>query len=333
MSSMDTELLRLYKDDKLYHGSRYKVYQGNKTMDEYLGNPDYEKYVNYKSISEPILINEAIKNCDEYTYGSITNEGKTYYFFVDHISTDAYYKTTIEYTVDWWSTNWDQIHCTKAHITRAPTKPGYMEQPFTPIGTSVQTTPITDKFIIMATYIPSTKKSEQVGNEEVISQKDSYISYILMEGTSENLQKVEQGIWYQELQIPGADVKDCFIVPFLEMSDFMGGLYTPPIFRINIDKDKDDFRPYKWESNGPLLNEFIDTYPCFTVEKKNVYKTPDAFTGNEIVYNEFTGKYYQVQWVTWEDPPVWITQPSQWLLVEVDPDDVFYGIASQFYIY
>lgn len=212
VSTQGTEQLKLYKNNKLYNGSRYQFYLTNReqAFQTFLGTPAFTKTVSYKSISEPILLNEYIKDCDELTYGSITNEDKIYYFFVDSITTDAYKQTTITFTIDWWTTNWSKIDCTKAHITRQNlSKPGYMEQPVSTKNMSITHSSITNNFVIMATYIPS-------GDGVDIS----FISYVILKGNIINTSLVEQGYWYQKLGISGADIKDCFVVPFYDYTDF-----------------------------------------------------------------------------------------------------------------
>lgn len=282
VSTQNTELLKLYKNEKLYNGSRYQYYLTNReqAFQTFLGTPAFEKTVYYKSINEPILLNEFIKDCDEITYGSITNEGKTYYFFVDAITTDAYKQTTINYTIDWWTTNWTKINCTKAHITRQPTKPHYISQPYSPMSTTVTIDEITDKFMIVATYIPN------------IENMESFISYIFLEGTRENIQKVQQGYWYQELGIAGSDIKDCFIVPFFEIGDFLSGLVVPPVFTIESKETID------WHATtdpaGRLLVAFATKYPCFSSDD---YATDqNSFTGSEIIFNSVTGLWYHPVW-------------------------------------
>lgn len=341
MSSTNTEVLTLYKHPKLYNGSRYKFYHDSRLYDEWLyetSEGSKRMQVNYKSISEPIEINQALQYSDEYTYGSITNEGKTYYFFVDNISTDAYRKTIIEYTIDWWSTNWKHINCTKAHLTRAPVKPEYMEQPYTPLNVTSKEEVLTKDFTIFATYIPSwttTETVEYIENGEIktateLSDKNSFISYVLLEGTTENIVKVSQGTWYQELGLPGADIKDCFIVPFFTLRDFMTGVDMSPVFIIQSEDIRDrDSQPYPWLRNGPLLKTFIKAYPCFSVDDSDVHSTETAFTGNEIIYNQVTGRYYEPVWRT-------VTYMSQekhwWQFVEID--DPLTGLqAAQYYLY
>ena len=209
MSTTNTETLKLYKNTKLYNGSRYQFYLTSRAsaFQTFLGTPGYSKTVTYKSISEPITLNEHIKDCDEYTYGSITNEGKTYYFFVDTITTDAYKQTTITFTIDWWTTNWANINCTKAHLTRKHTKPGYMIQPISNLNQTITQESLTNNFSIWATYIPSGEDAQ------------SFISYIILEGNVSNAIDVELGKWYQNIGISGSDIKDCFIVPFYSYTD------------------------------------------------------------------------------------------------------------------
>ena len=235
----NTETLKLYKNQYLYNGSRYQYLMTGRTdnvsFETWLGNPDYSKQVYYKSISEPILINEAINNCDEYTYGSITVSSKdnnnqdvvkTYYFFVDNISTDAYKQTTINYTIDWWTTNWANIHPKVAHLTRAPTKPLYMEQPFTPLKTTVTKETLSDKYCFGVTYIPSTETGT------------SYISSLFLEGNEITAELIDAGNWYYYLDMPGADIKDCFVVPIFSLEDIVDSVNPHIIYQIRDYKDE-----------------------------------------------------------------------------------------------
>ena len=319
MSGIDTEELRLYKDPKLYHGSRYKVYQNNKTMEEYLGEPGYKKLVYYKSIDEPITINEFIRDCDEYTYGSITNQGKIYYFFVDQITTDAYKQTVINFTVDWWSTNWNNIQCTKAHVTRKQLKPHYMMQPFSPLSTDINIEEMTDDFVIMATYIPSYEQKTE--NDELI-KSPSYISYVILEGTKENVQKVSQGYWYTELGLPGADIKDCFVVPYFKLEDFTQNEIIPPMFTISIDQYTDHTHEQGF-FGGKIMDAFKKKYNCFLDSAS--LEDPNLFTGNEYLYNTYTGRWLKATYVEWKYP----LQPSHWFWEWVETDQHF---SDHYYI-
>ena len=131
--SIDKSHLILYKNPKLYNGSRYVYYQDNRDYDNWLSLSSYQTYskdVVFKSLEENITINAFIDNVDEYTYGSITLNKTKYYFFVDKVSTDAYNQTTISYTIDWWATKWFAVTCTKANLKRSSVKPEYMAQPF-----------------------------------------------------------------------------------------------------------------------------------------------------------------------------------------------------------
>lgn len=322
MSTSNSETLKLYKNDKLYNGSRYMVYLRNRTMESFLGTPDYSKTVYYKSISEPITIDESIRYCDEYTYGSITNDGKTYYFFVDSISTDAFKQTTINYTIDWWATNWAKINCTKAHVTRKPTKPGYMPQPWTPLNTSVELDSLTDDFLIAATYIPSK------GTSESQEESPSYISYVLLEGNSANLQKVSQGTWYKQLGIAGSDIKDCFIVPFFTLQDLMGDEELPPMFMVSIDRIDDHVHNVGW-FGGPIMNAWHEKYPCLD---DNIQQPTDAnlFTGNEILYNEYTGRWYKTEYVRWPGTPG-MQDYYFWEWVEIEHSDINRYPVTRYY--
>jgi hypothetical protein len=268
MSSIDTEELRLYKDPKLYHGSRYKVYQNSKTMEEYLGEPGYKKQVYYKSIDEPITINEFIRDCDEYTYGSITNQGKTYYFFVDQIMTDAYKQTVINFTVDWWSTNWNNIHCTKANIKRQnKAKPKYMKQPYTPLSVDTSQDEITDNYCFMATYIPSSEKGT------------SYIATMILEGKDYIYQIIDNGQWYNVLDIPGVDIKDCFVVPLFSYDELKSNVEYNEIYLLSkVDGSGETL-------HRNLLEDFVIRYPTLA----HFYSSSFYWC-----YCNETGQYYTI---------------------------------------
>ena len=322
MSTQNKEQLKLYKNQYLYNGSRYQYLltgtqnSAYQAFESWLGTPSFNKEVYYKSINEPITINEYIKNCDEYTYGSITNEGKTYYFFVDNILTDAYKQTTINYTVDWWTTNWFNINCTKAHLTRKPVRPMYMKQPYSPLNVSSNQDILTDKFTIFATYIPSIETTKEYETSDgtkqlVLTQTNSFISYVLLEGTKENVQKVSQGTWYQEYRLAGSDIKDCFIVPFFEIDDFRNQNLNP-IFSVYVkaDLDRTPTSLLPLHNAGVILKAFCEKYSCFNgLSPDAVYEEPNMFTGDEIIYNEWNGKYYYPEWIPVTSGSRWRLQP------------------------
>ena len=271
VSTQGTEQLKLYKNNKLYNGSRYQFYLTNReqAFQTFLGTPAFTKTVGYKSISEPILLNEFIKDCDELTYGSITNEDKIYYFFVDSITTDAYKQTTITFTIDWWTTNWTKINCTKAHITRQNlSKPGYMEQPISTFNPTITNSSLTSDFSIWATYIPSAEGST------------SFISYIILEGNKNNVSNVELGYWVEKLGIAGSDIKDCFIVPLYNYSFFTTTGYYYAVCSAN------------YEGRTGLPNE--------TVKDRIIMAIGHMFHGNYIpdygdyILDTTTGKYWKV---------------------------------------
>lgn len=336
MSSMNTELLTLYKHPKLYNGSRYKFYQTGRKYDDWLFETSDDSkriQVNYKSIGEPILLNTPIKRADEYTYGSITNEDKTYYFFVDNIETDAFQKTTINYTIDWWSTNWSKIHCTKAHLTRGQNRPEYQSQPYTPYSTTVKQTPVTEKYLFMATYIPSVEEPTEE-NPEIVAEQTSYIGQVLLRGNTENVQKISQGIWYNELGLAGSDIKDCFVVPFFQIEDFLGGLYQKPIFIISDSHKTDDTSYPAYNKMGPILNAFIEKYPCSKSKEGDGEYHPehqaDLFDGTELIYNIKVNKYYRPIWKEYHN----ISHDSvyKWYLEEVTDYDPLQGaLAISYY--
>lgn len=277
MSTTNTEELILFSTKKIYNGSRYKYYQTNRSYDAFLENDAEYRYpernsktVYYKSITEPISISESINNADAYNYGILTNSNKKYYIFVDSITTDQFGVSTLRYSIDWWATEWANVHPTKAHVTRKSDKPSYMKQPFVPLNVSSEETMLTDKFCIMATYIPSVSEAET-----------SYISTLILEGNYEILKMVEEGYWTNIIGIAGGDVKDCFVVPLYSYDDFLSEITTPLIFTIN-----DDSLPSPiggdLETWIRVLRDLTEKYP--------------AGTGDYpiTIYNEGTDKWLRI---------------------------------------
>ena len=230
MSTTNTENLILYSCNKLYNGSRYKVYQSgtNFNYDTWLANTQNSPNnsgnltVYFKSISEPITIDKPLMNADTYTYGCITNgtDGthyKKYYFFVDSITTDQNGRSTLTYSIDWWATEWANVNLTKGHITRNKlSKPTYMQQPYSPLNVTSSETQFTNDYCFIATYIPSNEYTE------------SSLSYVIMEGSQDMYNLINTGLWQERLDIPDSDIKDIFVVPLFKYSDFVTK-YTPQV--------------------------------------------------------------------------------------------------------
>lgn len=303
MSTTNTETLKLYKNTKLYNGSRYKIYQGTlnniRDIETVLGSPDYKEQVNYKSITEPITIRKYIDNCDQYTYGSITNHGKTYYIFVDNIMTDSYGLTTIDFTVDWWSTNWFDIDCTIAHLTRKPYKPQFMKQPISPLKVSITQTSLTSDYCFAATYIPSTEHGT------------SYISTLFIENSEYMFNMINNGHWYQNMNIPGADIKDCFAVPFISYNDVKTQTNADTVLLVKGNNES-DMRSYL----AVHFSEFVpfvvnDRYFLYNIDDNDYYT---AYYNVNEQYNisiqsgispssshPWNGSIYQERYVEWRD--------------------------------
>jgi hypothetical protein len=299
MSTINTENLTLYANPYLYNGSRYVFYQTGRDYEAWLRETSSQvttKTVYFKSLTEEMELNSPPGDILKYPYGKITNDNKSYYIFIDRITTDEHGKSYIKFSVDWWATEWANIHPTKAHLTRKPTKPGYMAQPWTPLNTSVDLESLTDDFLIAATYIPS------IGTTESQENSPSYISYILMEGSTENVQKVSQGIWYKQLGLAGSDIKDCFIVPFFTLQDLMGEEEVPPLFIVSIDRIDDHVHQVGW-FGGPIMNAWHEKYPCLDSSISQPKDDPTLFTGDELLYNEYTGRWYKAEYVGWGGTP------------------------------
>ncbi len=218
------ETLILYKNLYLYNGSRYKFYHNSRSYPVWLKNNSkmvggvaeepFTRTVNFQSISEPITIGESIKNCDEYTYGSITNDGKTYYFFVDDISTDAFKMTKITYTIDWWSTNWNDINCTKARLIRYNgSKPQYMPQPFLPYSQSfIEVEDIKSGSVVSSQTVKTGMFVFSFIDERGTTTPDRMM-YGAFDITKETVDAVMKGTWQENCGIVDGNILGIFVVP------------------------------------------------------------------------------------------------------------------------
>lgn len=293
MSTTNTENLTLYANAKLYNGSRYVFYQTNRDYEQWLrqnSSSVISKTVYFKSLTEDMELNSSVKNILQYTYGKLTNDGKDYYIFIDKIVTDQHGKSYISFSVDWWATEWANVHPTKAHLIRSSTKPGYMAQPFAPMKTSYDSVSLGGetgkKGCIMFTYIPSREG------------QDSYISIGMMNITDKTIALVQTGYWYQKLRIPGADIKDCFIVPLLETSDIIYGENVLDYYSISFTPDE------QHETIGnTIFNELCDTFPHLINEDTwetffpiSPTPTPEDEDFGVLIYNEKNNKFYRI-WI------------------------------------
>ena len=289
MSTINTENLTLYANPYLYNGSRYVFYQTGRDYETWLRENSERvvtKTVYFKSLTEEMELNSPPGDIMRYPYGKITNNDKDYYIFIDRITTDEHGKSYIKFSVDWWATEWVNLHPTKAHLTRSPNKPGYMAQPWTPLKTSFDSVPLdgenSKKGSIMFTYIPS--------NEG----QDSYISLGFIELNDKNLSLVQNGYWYQKYHIPGSDIKDCFVVPMISPDDIATEENTYVFLSLNSNES---------ETQGTVATmleasfeyRFPDIVPTDYFPQATTTIIPDDF--GRLVYNEASNKFYRM-WYT-----------------------------------
>lgn len=273
MSGVNTETLVLYANPYLYNGSRFVFYQGanrddNLTFEDWLEDTSEgiseEMTVYYKSLTEPLELNSPVGDMVKYTYGKLSNDGYEYYIFIDRILTDQHGKSYIHYSVDWWASLWDDVHPTIGHLTRKPTKPAYMAQPYEPLNVTVEQSVITNEFSIMATYIPSKEHMK------------SEILTIIVPGNNLTLRKVEDGTWISELNMAASDVKDSFVVPLFSYEFIKNNYRTEELYLLDCDYE-----------------DMHDAYElAFPGRRITSQETAEAV----FVYNEKDGKYYQGHW-------------------------------------
>lgn len=282
MTTTNTETLTLYANPFLYNGSRYVFYQNGRDYETWLRETSPEidtKVVYFKSLTEEIEINSPVKDMTKFTYGKISNAGRFYYIFIDRITTDQHGKSYVSFSVDWWASEWANIHPTKAHLIRKPTKPGYMAQPWTPLNVSSDMVGIVTDYCVMASYIPSEDKSK------------SYISTIILRGNENTLKMVEEGYWYQQLGIAGSDVKDCFVVPLFSYETFSVDSNEQVIltidFNITGETSSTDILTFvEWLRDGHYA------YDNSLTVKQNIEK----YYLDKYFYNKDDRNYYVIQY-------------------------------------
>ena len=174
------------------------------------------------------------------------------------------------------------MQLTKGHIIRNKnTKPGYMAQPYSPLNTTCSVSSLSSDYCIMFTYIPSNTQDNE--------SQPSYICTGILEGTLDNISMVEQGYWYQQYGLAGADIKDCFMVPVYSYSDFSSPGLMFKCDTIGITPD-------------PLANNQINIALEKTFEFLN-----DSLSVDDYCWDVYTNKYYQYQLdsggqtVTWHE--------------------------------
>ena len=294
MSTTNTENLTLYAHPKLYNGSRYVYYQTDRDYDAYLlesSESVITKTVYFKSLTEDMELNSPVKDILKYTYGKLTNDGKDFYIFIDNIVTDQHGKSYISFSVDWWATEWFNIHPSIAHIKRSSYRPLYMAQPFQPLYTEYSSVSFNGesgkKGCIMFTYIPSH------------DNQDSYISLGMMNITDKTLALVQTGYWYQKLGIAGADIKDCFIVPLVDTDDIVSGEQVLEYYVASFNAPDDI--PYTIGHNS--LESMRSRYPHIMNDLPTSWEyfypisptqIPADINFGKLLYNEKDGKFYRV---------------------------------------
>lgn len=308
MSTTNTENLTLYANAKLYNGSRYVFYQTNRDYEQWLrqnSSSVISKTVYFKSLTEDMELNSSVKDILKYTYGKLTNDGKDYYIFIDKIVTDQHGKSYISFSVDWWATEWANVHPTKAHLIRSSTKPGYMAQPFAPMKTTYDSVPFSsdrsNKGCYMFTYIPSNQA------------ENSYISIGIMDITDKSTALVQSGYWYQKLRIPGADVKDCFVVPLVSTDDFVqGDNYVNCIFINELPEHGVDLAA---KISDAFAHEYPNTYlsnslhpyiPTWSWEEQGDPPSNYGTAVYDVRNNHYYRVYYKEEYIPTDVPPYYI---------------------------
>lgn len=266
--------LRLYKEPKLYNGSRYtKYFSSESERDAYFANPDLDLgEIQYNSTDGTINVKRNLGVLLEYSYGILTVMDTDMYIFIDDIQVGYNDVSTIYYSIDYYETARFKFNVTKGHLSRlSGRKPQYMLQPFSPFSTDIKVLEqLSTKGCFLFTYIP-----QEEG-------QTSALRYGIVDITPETIALFQAGTWQEGWNIADGDIKDCFIVPFLSTDDIS-----------NIEK--------QWEYVGPPIN--IPYYR--SVKESNIESIkigpvvlPETYTTDEqnvlFIADWFGNKIYEV---------------------------------------
>ena len=228
MTTRNQETLVLYKIPKLYNGSRFQPYLTGRTMSSFLS--DYTSgsrtlEISYKTLGEPIKLSINLGIIQEYSYGKLTIGGTMIYIFIDSVDTDQHGCSTINYSIDYWSTLWDNITCTNAHVSRYNgSKPLYMSQPYSPLSTTVEVNnDLGSGGCVLFSYIDSI---DYTPSGSSTTEQIDLMKYGVIDIGAVGLKAVETGDWRRKIGILATDVTDIFIVPIFTASDFADAGWT-----------------------------------------------------------------------------------------------------------
>lgn len=270
--SVNKSQLKLYKNPKLYNGTRYVYYQTNRDYDNWLELSSYSTYsqnITYKSLEEDIIINEYIDNCDEYTYGSITLNSTKYYIFIDNVSVDAYRQTRITFSIDWWATKWFAVTCTKANLKRSSVKPEYMAQPFSPLAPVFKIEEnLNPGGVILFSYTASLGSGDN---------KDCMKWGVIDLTETNGLQSIETGAWSKYLgdTITAGDMLGVFIVPIFMIADFINAGWE------KVEADVTWYTTTDIMGTSKLPTKFVNFDTVLKTSDETVYGIID-WNGNTI---------------------------------------------------
>lgn len=214
--------LRLYKEPKLYNGSRYtKYFASESERDAYFANPDMNLgEIQYNSTDGTINVQKNLGVLLEYSYGILTVMDTDLYIFIDDIQVGYNDVSTIYYSIDYYETARFKFQVTKGHLSRySGSKPLYMEQPYSSFSPNIRVYPLSggsDKLYYYGRAMFVWSMTKTTGGTET-----SKLVYGACEITVPTMTVFTNGLWQELFGYADSDIKDCFVVPLLnsEMLD------------------------------------------------------------------------------------------------------------------
>lgn len=286
--------LRLYKEPKLYNGSRYtKYFSSESERDAYFANPDLDLgEIQYNSTDGTINVKRNLGVLLEYSYGILTVMDTDMYIFIDDIQVGYNDVSTIYYSIDYYETARFKFNVTKGHITRYNgSKPQYMEQPYTSLSPSIKVYPLDASSSDLIE-----KYSSGMFVWSMVKTTGELESSKLMYGLTEINQYSKvifiNGLWQEIFGYGDSDIKDCFVVPFLLPSKIdeqvTYGLFEKKSVVVKLITDVD------------VTIDYYESVP----DKFEPYIEMDLDIGVTLKSDEQT-KYYLKDWnsnLIWEAP-------------------------------
>lgn len=282
--------LRLYKEPKLYNGSRYtKYFSSESERTQYFANPDLNLgEIEYNSVDGTINVNQNLGVLLEYSYGILTVMDTDIYIFIDDITVGYNDVSTIYYSIDYFETARFKFNVTKGHLSRySGSKPLYMEQPYSSITPSIRIYPVSGTSTDLLNNFGSCMFVwSMVKTTGELQTSKLVFGAVEVRGITKSI--FMNGTWQEIFGYADSDIKDCFVVPFMTRTQFDSqvevGSFTSREITVESPQGNIQITLFESDPDYPDIPEIfltIDLGQEFTSDEKNTYYLTD-WNGNLI---------------------------------------------------